>query len=57
MSAIEATLSQEEQQTSALDNRYDTAVQNLQTAQTALQAINASIVRTKAAVAVDRQAR
>ena len=55
MSAIEATLSQEEQQTSALDNRYDTAVQNLQTAQNALQTIDASIVRTKAAVEVDRQ--
>jgi hypothetical protein len=56
VSAIEATLSQEEQQTSALDNRYDTAVQNLQTAQNALQTIDASIVRTKAAVKVDRQA-
>jgi cell wall-associated NlpC family hydrolase len=55
VSAIEATLSQEEQQTSALDNRYDTAVQNLQNAQTALQAIDASISRTKAAVRVDRR--
>jgi cell wall-associated NlpC family hydrolase len=55
VSAIEATLSQEEQQTSALDNRYDTAVQNLQTAQNALQTIDASIGRTKAAVKVDRQ--
>jgi cell wall-associated NlpC family hydrolase len=55
VSAIEATLSQEEEQSSALDNRYDTAVQNLQNAQNALQTINASIIRTKAAVKVDRQ--
>jgi hypothetical protein len=40
VSAIAATLSQEEQETSALDNRYDTAMQNLQTAQAALQTIN-----------------
>jgi peptidoglycan DL-endopeptidase CwlO len=40
--------------TSALDNRYDTAVQNLQNAQNALQAIDASIARTKAAVKIDR---
>ena len=49
------TLSQEEQQTSALDNRYDTAVQNLQNAQNALQTINASITQTKAHVKVDRK--
>jgi cell wall-associated NlpC family hydrolase len=55
VSAIEATLSQEEQQTSVLDNRYDTAVQNLQAAQNALQVIDATIVRTKAAVAVDKK--
>jgi len=55
VSAIEATLSQEEQETSSLDNRYDTAVQNLQTAQAALQTIDVSITQTKAAVKVDRQ--
>ena len=55
VSAIEATLSQEEQQSSALDNRYDTAVQNLQAAQNALQAIDVSIGRTRAAVKVNRQ--
>jgi peptidoglycan DL-endopeptidase CwlO len=55
VSAIEATLSQEEQQSSALDNRYDTAVQNLQNAQSALQTITASIVRTKVAVTTDRK--
>jgi len=52
---IEATLSQEEQQTSALDNRYDTAIENLQNAQNSLTAINATIVRTKAQVTVDRK--
>ncbi len=55
VATIEAQLSQEEQQTSALDNRYDTAVQNLQEAQNALQTIDTSIVRTKAAVSVDRK--
>jgi cell wall-associated NlpC family hydrolase len=38
-----------------LDNRYDTAVENLQNAQNSLQTINASIVQTKAHVAVDRK--
>jgi cell wall-associated NlpC family hydrolase len=52
---IEATLAQEEQQGSVLDNRYDTAVQNLQNAQSALRVINASLVRTKAAIQVDRR--
>src|ERR1700722_12717260 len=53
VASIEATLSKEEQATSALDDRYDTAVENLQNAQNALQTINATIVRTKASVAVD----
>jgi cell wall-associated NlpC family hydrolase len=52
---IEATLSQEEIQTNLLDGRYDTAMENLQNAQNALQAINASIVQTKAAVSVDKR--
>jgi cell wall-associated NlpC family hydrolase len=55
VNAIEATLSQEEQQSSALDNQYDTAVQNLQNAQSALQTIDASIIQTKAAVQVNRR--
>jgi hypothetical protein len=55
VSAIEATLSQEEQQTSILDNRYDTAVQDLQNAQGALVTIGATITRTKAAVQLDRR--
>jgi cell wall-associated NlpC family hydrolase len=55
VSTIEAQLAQQEQQTSILDDRYDTAVQNLQTAQNALQSIDASITKTKAAVAVDKK--
>jgi peptidoglycan DL-endopeptidase CwlO len=55
VNAIAAQLSQEEQASSALDDRYDTAMQNLQTAQAALQTISATIVRTKAAVVVDRK--
>jgi cell wall-associated NlpC family hydrolase len=55
VSAIEATLSQEEQQSSALDNSYDTAVQDLQNAQSSLLTINASIVKTKVDVKVDRR--
>jgi cell wall-associated NlpC family hydrolase len=52
---IEATLGQEEQRTSALDNQYDTAEQNLQNAQAALTTITATITKTKASVALDRQ--
>jgi len=55
VAAIEATLSQEEQATSALDNRYDTAIGNLQIAQSSLQTINATITRTEAQIAVDRR--
>jgi peptidoglycan DL-endopeptidase CwlO len=55
VNAIEAQLSQEEQQTAALDNRYDTAVQNLQNAQNALQVIDTKITRTKSAVVVDKR--
>jgi cell wall-associated NlpC family hydrolase len=55
VAAIEATLTKEEQATSALDNRYDTAVQNLQNAQNALQTINTKISKTKAQVVVDRK--
>jgi peptidoglycan DL-endopeptidase CwlO len=55
VNAIEAQLSQEEQQTSALDNRYDTALQNLQNAQSAIQVIDTKITRTKSAVVVDKK--
>jgi cell wall-associated NlpC family hydrolase len=54
VASIEATLSQEEEQSSVLDNRYDNAVQNLQNAQNALAAIDNSIVQTYAAVLTDK---
>jgi peptidoglycan DL-endopeptidase CwlO len=52
---IEATLAQEEQQTSILDDKYNTAEQNLQNAQTALQAIAANLVHARSAVDADRR--
>jgi cell wall-associated NlpC family hydrolase len=52
---IEGTLSQEEQQTSILDDKYNTAEQNLQNAQTALQTIAADLVHARSAVNVDRK--
>ncbi len=55
VSQIEATLAQEEQETSILDDRYDTAIQNLQDAQSALQAIDANLVRTKSQIKGDRK--
>ena len=55
VSQIETTLGQEEQQSSVLDDRYNTAQQNLQNAQTALQTINANLARERSAVEVDRR--
>ncbi len=55
VSQIEATLAQEEQQTSILDEKYDTAEQNAQDAQNALASLNAAMVRTKSAVVVDKR--
>jgi cell wall-associated NlpC family hydrolase len=52
---IESTLAQEEQQTSVLDDKYNTAVQNLQNAQSALQSIGSSLVHARSAVAVDKR--
>jgi cell wall-associated NlpC family hydrolase len=52
---IEATLTQEEQKTSILDDRYDTAVQDLQNAQNALQVINANLARTRLQIRTDRK--
>jgi cell wall-associated NlpC family hydrolase len=54
VNAIAATLSQEEQESEVLDNSYDNAVQNLQNAQNALQAIETTLARTDAAVRVDK---
>jgi cell wall-associated NlpC family hydrolase len=52
---IESTLATEEQQASILDNRYDTAVQDLDNAQNALATIDASLTRTRTQVQVDKQ--
>jgi cell wall-associated NlpC family hydrolase len=52
---IETTLTQEEQQTSVLDDKYNTAVQDLQNAQSALQSIGTSLVHARAAVGVDKR--
>jgi peptidoglycan DL-endopeptidase CwlO len=54
VASIEATLAQEEQESSVLDNRYENALQALQNAQNALATIDASIVRTKSAVLTDK---
>ena len=55
VASIEATLNKEEQATSALDDQYDTAVNNLQNAQSAMQTITTKIAQTKAQVAIDRK--
>ena len=55
VSQIEATLAQEEQQTSILDDKYDTAQQDLQNAQTALQTIATNLVHARSAVNVDKR--
>jgi peptidoglycan DL-endopeptidase CwlO len=52
---VESTLAQEEQQASVLDDRYDTAVQNMQAAQHAAMALGATLERTKATVEADRR--
>jgi cell wall-associated NlpC family hydrolase len=52
---IESTLTQEEQQTSILDDKYNTAEQDLQNAQNQLQALAASLVRAKSEVTVDKK--
>jgi cell wall-associated NlpC family hydrolase len=52
---IESTLAQEEQQTSILDDKYNTAQQDSQNAQNQVQAIEASLVHTKATVATDKR--
>jgi cell wall-associated NlpC family hydrolase len=55
VSQIEGTLAQEEQQTSILDDKYNTAVQNLQTDQSDEQSLAAQLVNAKAAVKVDKR--
>ena len=55
VSQIEATLGQEEQQSSILDDKYNTAQQNLQNAQTALQTIDSNLTHDRSAVEADRR--
>jgi cell wall-associated NlpC family hydrolase len=52
---IESTLAREEQQSSILDDKYNTAVQNLQNAQSALQSIAAGLVHAHTAVEADKR--
>ncbi len=52
---IENTLAQEEQQTSILDDKYNTAVQNLQNAQSSLQSIAVSLAHDRSAVEADKR--
>jgi cell wall-associated NlpC family hydrolase len=55
VSAVAATLSQEEQQSAVLDNQYDAAIQNEQDAQASLANVTSELVHTKASVAADRR--
>jgi cell wall-associated NlpC family hydrolase len=55
VSAIAATLSQEEQQSAVLDNQYDAAIQAQQDAQASLATITTKLVHTKVSVAADRR--
>ena len=55
VSHIEATLAQEEQQTSILDEKYDTARRDLQNAQSALQTIATNLVDPPSSVKVDKR--
>ena len=55
VSQIESTLAQEEQQSSILDDKYNTAQQDLQNAQTALQTIAANLTHARSEVDTDRR--
>jgi len=55
VSQIEATLAQEEQQTSVLDDKYNTAQQDLQNAQTALQSLATNLIHARSAVKLDKR--
>jgi len=52
---IESTLTTEEQQAAVLDDKYNTAEQNLQNAQNQLQVLAVSLVRAKNQVALDKK--
>ena len=55
ISAVEATLAKEEQESSALDNRYIDAQQAEQNAQNAVASLDTSIAGTRAQVAADKR--
>ena len=55
VSQVETTLAQEEQQTSILDEKYDTAQQDVQNAQTALQTIATNLVHERSSVKADKR--
>jgi peptidoglycan DL-endopeptidase CwlO len=52
---IEASLAKEEQETSELDDQYDTAELNLNNVQNALRATDASLVKTRVQIHQDRR--
>jgi cell wall-associated NlpC family hydrolase len=52
---IESTLTQEEQQTSILDDRYNTAEQDLQNAQASLKSLDANLTRTRSEIGADKR--
>jgi len=52
---IESTLAQQEQQTAVLDDRYNTAMANLQSAQSTLQSIGNNLAHTRSAVQTDKR--
>jgi peptidoglycan DL-endopeptidase CwlO len=55
VSQVESTLAQEEQQTSILDDKYNTAEQNLRSALDQVQALQTDLVHTRSAVAADKR--
>jgi cell wall-associated NlpC family hydrolase len=55
VSQIESTLTQDERQTAILDDKYNTAEQNLQDAQNQLQALATGLTRARAQITVDKK--
>jgi cell wall-associated NlpC family hydrolase len=55
VSQIESTLSQEQQESGVLDNRYDNAVQSLQNAQNSLRITDANLNKTRSLIRADRK--
>jgi cell wall-associated NlpC family hydrolase len=55
VSQIEATLVQEEQRVSVLDQRYNTAMQNLQNAYAGMKAVSANLTHTRSQIRADKR--